>query len=158
MDSLKKSELTTTLRIGGTDPGQELAASLISELLDSVSESEKETVDQILSGSADKAMLVIHKGPAKGSRYLITTEGCTIGRSHESDIFLDDVTVSRKHAAIHFNPKETRFELVDSSSLNGTYVNSKNVEQHKLHSGDQVQVGKFHLVFITGQTRLIGEK
>ena len=74
MDSPSKSELTTTLRLGGNEPVRDSASSLLAELLDSVSESEKETVDQILKGPADKAMLLIHKGPAKGSRYLITTQ------------------------------------------------------------------------------------
>jgi pSer/pThr/pTyr-binding forkhead associated (FHA) protein len=158
MDSSENSELTTTLRLGGIDPNQVEISPLLSELLESVSQTDKATVDHILQGSSDKAMLVIHKGPAKGSRYLISAQGCTIGRSHESDVFLDDVTVSRKHAAIEFLAKESRFRIVDSSSLNGTYVNSENVEHHVLSSGDQVQVGKFHLVFITGQTRSIGEK
>lgn len=158
MDSSKNAELTTTLRLGGIDPNQVGISPLLSELLESVSESEKETVDQILQGSSDKAMLVIYKGPAKGSRYLITTQGCTIGRSHESDVFLDDVTVSRKHAAIDFLPKESRFQITDSASLNGTYINSESIEQHILNSGDQLQVGKFHLVFITGKSRSIEEK
>ena len=158
MDSPSKSELTTTLRLGGNEPVRDSASSLLAELLDSVSESEKETVDQILKGPADKAMLLIHKGPAKGSRYLITTQGSTIGRSHDSEIFLDDVTVSRKHAAITFLASESVFEIVDSSSLNGTYINSQSIEKHKLQTGDQVQVGKFHLVFITGQRKSIGEK
>ena len=158
MDSPSKSELTTTLRLGGNEPVADSASSLLSELLDSVSESEKETVDQILNGPADKAMLLIHKGPAKGSRYLITRQGCTIGRSNDSEVFLDDVTVSRKHAAISFLPSESVFEIADSNSLNGTYINSQNIEKHKLQSGDQVQVGKFHLVFITGQKKSIWEK
>jgi pSer/pThr/pTyr-binding forkhead associated (FHA) protein len=158
VDSSKNSELTTTLRLGGVDPNQVTISPLLSELLESVSELEKETVDQILQGSSDKAMLVIYKGPAKGSRYLITTQGCTIGRSHESDVFLDDVTVSRKHAAIEFLQKESRFQIADSSSLNGTYVNSESIEKHVLNSGDQLQVGKFQLVFITGKSRSIGEK
>jgi pSer/pThr/pTyr-binding forkhead associated (FHA) protein len=126
--------------------------------LESVSESEQEIVDQILNGSPDKAMLIIHRGPAKGSRYLITTDGCTVGRSHESEVFLDDVTVSRKHAVISFLSGESLFEIVDSSSLNGTYVNSVSIDRSTLTSGDQIQVGKFHLVFITGKSRLIGEK
>jgi hypothetical protein len=158
VDSPSKSELTTTLRLGGNEPVKDSASALLSELLASISKSEKETVDQILNGPADKAMLLIHKGPAKGSRYLITKQGSTIGRSHESEIFLDDVTVSRKHAAISFLSGESVFEIVDSSSLNGTYINSQNIEKQKLQNGDQVQVGKFHLVFITGQRKSIGEK
>jgi hypothetical protein len=158
MDSPKNSELTTTLRLGGNDQNQASLSPLLSELLESVSESEKETVDQILSGGPEKAMLIIHRGPAKGSRYLITAEGSTIGRAADSAVFLDDVTVSRKHAHIDFDSKESRFHIIDSSSLNGTYVNSESIEEHTLSSGDQVQVGKFHLVFITGQSRSIGEK
>jgi FHA domain len=157
MNSQNENELTTTLRLGGS-PSEEKTSPLLSEFLESVSESEQETVDQILNGSPDKAMLIIHRGPAKGSRYLITTDGCTVGRSHESEVFLDDVTVSRKHAVISFLSGESLFEIVDSSSLNGTYVNSVSIDRSTLTSGDQIQVGKFHLVFITGKSRLIGEK
>jgi pSer/pThr/pTyr-binding forkhead associated (FHA) protein len=96
-------------------------------------------------------MLIIFKGPSKGSRYLITREGATIGRSHESEIFLDDVTVSRSHAAISYEAQQLRFGLADRSSLNGTYVNGSVVEKVNLSHGDQVQIGKFHLLFITGQ-------
>jgi hypothetical protein len=157
MNSQNENELTTTLRLGGK-PADLKTSPLLSEFLESVSESEQEIVDQILNGSPDKAMLIIHRGPAKGSRYLITTDGCTVGRSHESEVFLDDVTVSRKHAVISFLSGESLFEIVDSSSLNGTYVNSVSIDRSTLTSGDQIQVGKFHLVFITGKSRLIGEK
>lgn len=101
MNSQNENELTTTLRLGG-NPADQKTSPLLSEFLESIAESEQETVAQILNGSPDKAMLIIHRGPAKGSRYLITTDGCTIGRSHESEVFLDDVTVSRKHAVISF--------------------------------------------------------
>ena len=74
MNSQNENELTTTLRLGGS-PSDEKTSPLLSEFLDSISESEQETVDQILNGSPDKAMLIIHRGPAKGSRYLITTDG-----------------------------------------------------------------------------------
>ena len=157
MNSQNENELTTTLRLGG-NPADQKTSPLLSEFLESISESEQETVDQILNGSPDKAMLIIHRGPAKGSRYLITTVGCTVGRSHDSEVFLDDVTVSRKHAVISFVAQESLFEITDSSSLNGTYVNSESIESRKLLSGDQIQVGKFHLVFITGKSKLIGER
>jgi hypothetical protein len=157
MNSQNENELTTTLRLGG-NPADQKTSPLLSEFLESISESEQETVDQILNGSPDKAMLIIHRGPAKGSRYLITTDGCTVGRSHESEVFLDDVTVSRKHAVISYLSGESLFEISDSSSLNGPYVNSESIERRKLLSGDQIQVGKFHLVFITGKSKLIGER
>lgn len=158
MSSQNDAELTTTLRLGGNSASDLTSSPLLSELLNSISEPEKETVDEILNGPADKAMLIIHRGPAKGSRFLITTQGSTIGRSHESEVFLDDVTVSRKHASITFDESGTFFELVDSASLNGTYVNAESIERRKLISGDQIQVGKFHLVFITGKSKLIGER
>jgi hypothetical protein len=158
MNSPDKSELTTTLRLGGSDPHEGAISSHLSELLGSISESEKETVDQILAGGPEKAMLIIHRGPAKGSRFLITAEGSTIGRASDSGVFLDDITVSRKHAHIDFNSQESRFHISDSASLNGTYVNSESIEEHTLSNGDQVQVGKFHLVFITGQSRIKEEK
>lgn len=157
MNSQNENELTTTLRLGG-NPADQKTSQLLSEFLESISESEQETVDQILEGSPDRAMLIINRGPAKGSRYLITTDGCTVGRSHESKVFLDDVTVSRKHAVISFVPREFLFEIIDSSSLNGTYVNSESIERKKLLSGDQIQVGKFHLVFITGKSKSTGER
>ncbi len=148
MDSPSKSELTTTLRLGGNEPVQDSASALLSELLDSVSESEKETVDQILKGPADKAMLLIHKGPAKGSRYLITRGGATIGRSQESEIFLDDVTVSRRHA--EFRHGAQGWSLRDAGSLNGTYVNRSRVDDRQLKGGDEVQIGKFRFIFLVG--------
>lgn len=158
MNSQNDIELTTTLRIGGKSTDDATVSPPLPELLNSISESEKKTVDEILNGPADKAMLIIYRGPASGSRYLITTQGCTIGRSHESEVFLDDITVSRKHAAIFFNEIESNFEIVDSSSLNGTYVNAESIERRKLISGDKIQVGKFHFVFITGKSKLIGER
>jgi pSer/pThr/pTyr-binding forkhead associated (FHA) protein len=82
---------------------------------------------------------------------LITREGATIGRSQESEIFLDDVTVSRSHAAITFDGPNSHFAIADRSSLNGTYINGLIVEKAVLSHGDEVQIGKFHLLFITGQ-------
>lgn len=153
MNSQNENELTTTLRLGGSASSDQSSSAHLSEFLESISVSEKETVDQILNGSPDKAMLIIHRGPAKGSRFLITSQGCAIGRSHESEVFLDDVTVSRKHASIVFEPADSLFEITDSSSLNGTYVNLESIERRTLKSGDQIQVGKFHLVFITGKSK-----
>lgn len=157
MSSQNENELTTTLRLGANLSDQKRSP-LLSEFLESISPSEKETADQILNGPPDKAMLIIHRGPAKGSRFLISSVGATVGRALESEIFLDDVTVSRKHAVIDFHAEESLFEITDSSSLNGTYVNSESIERRKLVSGDQIQVGKFHLVFITGRSKLIGER
>ena len=98
-------------------------------------------------------MIFIHRGAQKGARFLVTPEGVTIGRSPESSIFLDDVTVSRKHATIV--KAGTNFTFKDSGSLNGSYVNNESVTEKVLHSGDEIQIGKFHLLFIGSK---VGEK
>jgi len=144
-------ELTTTLRLGSQPEVSPTESPLLESYLSAASDDEKAILEEITNGSRDKSMLIIFKGPSKGSRYLITREGATIGRSHESEIFLDDVTVSRSHAAITYAEQQVRFALADRSSLNGTYVNGSVVEETHLSHGDQVQIGKFHLLFITGQ-------
>ncbi len=77
----------------------------------------------------------------------ITADGVSIGRATESAIFLDDVTVSRTHAQIN-REESGSFVLIDNSSLNGTYLNNISVEKNVLKSGDEIQIGKFHFVFI----------
>jgi pSer/pThr/pTyr-binding forkhead associated (FHA) protein len=78
---------------------------------------------------------------------LITSEGATVGRSGSSEIFLDDVTVSRTHATISKQGKS--YVLKDEGSLNGTYINNLSVTEHVLVSGDEFQIGKFHLLFVS---------
>ena len=151
MASQDDRELTTTLRLGSQPVVPSTDSPLLESYLSAASGDERAILEEITNGSRDKSMLIIFKGPAKGSRYLITSEGATIGRSHESDVFLDDVTVSRSHAAVAFDDKQVRFVLTDRSSLNGTYVNGSVVEKVILSHGDEVQVGKFHLLFVTGQ-------
>ena len=95
-----------------------------------------------------QALLVVKRGPNAGSKFLIDKDVTTAGRHPESDIFLDDVTVSRRHAEVR--RKELRFEIRDQGSLNGTYVNRDRVENTQLANGDEIQIGKFKLVFFTG--------
>ena len=151
MASQDDRELTTTLRLGSQSEASPTESALLEGYLSAASGDEKATLDEILNGSRDKSMLIIFKGPAKGSRYLITRDGATIGRSQESEVFLDDVTVSRSHAAIAYVDERSQFVLSDRSSLNGTYVNGSISENADLIHGDEVQIGKFHLLFITGQ-------
>jgi pSer/pThr/pTyr-binding forkhead associated (FHA) protein len=94
-------------------------------------------------------LLVVIKGIGVGQTFPLESEEVQIGRDPDNDIFLDDVTVSRKHAAIR-NAKG-KFELVDTGSLNGTYKNRKRVEQAPLNDGDEVQIGKFRMLFIGRQ-------
>ncbi|GIG71475.1 oxoglutarate dehydrogenase inhibitor Odhl [Phytomonospora endophytica] len=94
------------------------------------------------------ALLVVRRGPNAGARFLLDLEVTTSGRHPDSDIFLDDVTVSRRHAEFHRDG--VTFTVRDVGSLNGTYVNRERVENATLGNGDEVQIGKFRLVFIAG--------
>ena len=96
-------------------------------------------------------MLVVRKGPNAGSKYLLDSEVTRAGRHPDSDIFLDDITVSRRHAEI--TRQADRYTLRDVGSLNGTYVNRDRVEEAALANGDELQIGKFKLVFFAGAGR-----
>lgn len=95
-----------------------------------------------------QALLVVKRGPNAGSRFLLDQDTTSAGRHPDSDIFLDDVTVSRRHA--EFRSEGETFTVVDVGSLNGTYVNREPVDSASLSNGDEVQIGKFRLVFLTG--------
>src|SRR5947209_16751812 len=94
------------------------------------------------------ALLVVKRGPNAGSRFLLDQATTSAGRHPDSDIFLDDVTVSRRHA--EFRREGGDFVVVDVGSLNGTYVNREPVDTAMLANGDEVQIGKFRLVFLSG--------
>ena len=93
-------------------------------------------------------VLVATRGPNTGSEFALEHVITTAGRHPDSDIFLDDVTVSRRHAEFRLAGGE--FQVVDVGSLNGTYVNREPVDSATLSNGDEVQIGKFRLVFLTG--------
>ncbi len=93
----------------------------------------------------DCALLVVQRGPNAGARFLLDAERTTAGRQPSSDIFLDDVTVSRRHA--EFVRDGDRFRVRDVGSLNGTYVNRDRVDDVLLSPGDEVQIGKYRLTF-----------
>jgi pSer/pThr/pTyr-binding forkhead associated (FHA) protein len=97
---------------------------------------------------AGSALLVVKRGPNAGSRFLLDQAMTSAGRHPDSDIFLDDVTVSRRHA--EFRQDGAEFLVVDVGSLNGTYVNREPVDSAVLANGDEVQIGKFRLVFLAG--------
>jgi pSer/pThr/pTyr-binding forkhead associated (FHA) protein len=97
---------------------------------------------------AGSALLVVRRGPNAGSRFLLDRSTTSAGRHPDSDIFLDDVTVSRRHA--EFRREGGEFVVVDVGSLNGAYVNREPVDTAMLTNGDEVQIGKFRLVFLTG--------
>ncbi len=97
---------------------------------------------------AGHALLVVQRGPGAGSRFLLDLDVVRAGRHPESEIFLDDVTVSRRHAEFHRSGPS--FSVRDAGSLNGTYVNRDRIDSVQLTDGDEVQIGKYRLVFFSG--------
>jgi pSer/pThr/pTyr-binding forkhead associated (FHA) protein len=111
-------------------------------------EAHQGAVDALTPGSA---LLVVKRGPNAGSRFLLDQDVTTAGRHPDSDIFLDDVTVSRRH--VEFRRDGSGFAVYDVGSLNGTYVNRERIDSATLSGGDEVQIGKFRLVYLTSLTR-----
>ncbi len=122
-----------------------------SELERHLTREELASVAALPDGSA---LLIAHSGPNAGARFLLDEDVTSAGRHPNADIFLDDVTVSRKHA--EFRRVDDGFTVADTRSLNGTYVSNDRVDSVALHNGDEVQIGKFRLTFyaarsVTGQ-------
>jgi pSer/pThr/pTyr-binding forkhead associated (FHA) protein len=95
-----------------------------------------------------RGVLIVKRGPNAGSKFFLDSDSTEIGRHPDSEIFLDDITVSRRHAEIRRDTGS--FSLHDVGSLNGTYVNRERVEEADLATGDEIQIGKFKLVFLAG--------
>lgn len=127
---------------------QEFAAQLAS-LDGDVTAEEQEAISALPSGSA---LLVVRRGPNTGARFLLDADVTTVGRHPDADIFLDDVTVSRRHAEFHRHG--TKFEVRDLGSLNGTYFDGVRIDQAPLNDGAEVQVGKFRLTFYASRLDL----
>jgi pSer/pThr/pTyr-binding forkhead associated (FHA) protein len=134
----------TTMRlqaIQGSEPREQ-----VSETDHVLTKADLATVEALRPGTA---LLVVLRGPNTGARFLLDDDEVMSGRHPESDIFLDDVTVSRKHAIFRRTPQG--FVVRDVGSLNGTYVNRRLVDEVTLTTGDEVQIGKFRLVFYASQ-------
>lgn len=129
-------EVTSTINLGLRSVDSE-------DALEQLTTEERNVISQL---NPDAAMLIIHRGPNRGERFLLDSPETSIGRSGDNDVLLDDVTVSRKHANIRRAGE--RFELIDLGSLNGTYVNNNSIARATLSSGDEVQFGKFHMLFV----------
>jgi len=147
----KKSELTSTLHLSSREVSPS-NSTLLADYLSTLPEEDQAVIAEVQGAGGDKAMVLINRGESKGSRFLITAQGASLGRSPESVVFLNDVTVSRVHAVIEKNGSD--FKLRDCGSLNGTYVNNSSVSEIILHSGDQIQIGKFHLLFVCGNSKV----
>ena len=94
-------------------------------------------------------VLVVKRGPESGAKFVLDNDLTRVGRHPESEIFLDDITVSRRHA--EFVRSADGYIVRDVGSLNGTYVNRERIEEVWLSSGDEVQIGKFKLVFLAAR-------
>jgi len=101
--------------------------------------------DELGSG---QGLLLVTRGPNAGSTYLLDADATTVGRSPDSDVFLDDVTVSRAHASVERRAGAAWF-VRDVGSLNGTYVNGEQVDETTLATGDHIQIGRFKLTFFS---------
>ncbi|UYQ66400.1 FHA domain-containing protein [Streptomyces peucetius] len=141
----RASETTSTISISGIEAydsevtGQTAVPSLSPEA--------QAAVEALPPGSA---LLVVRRGPNSGSRFLLDGDLTTAGRHPQSDIFLDDVTVSRRHVEFR-RGADGGFTVSDVGSLNGTYVNRERIDSVVLANGDEVQIGKYRLVFYGSQ-------
>ncbi|QLJ01589.1 FHA domain-containing protein [Streptomyces sp. NEAU-sy36] len=135
----RASETTSTISISGLEAYDAETTGQIPML----SPEAQAAVEALPAGSA---LLVVRRGPNSGSRFLLDGDLTTAGRHPQSDIFLDDVTVSRRHVEFRRSP-DGSFTVADVGSLNGTYVNREPIDQVALQSGDEVQIGKYRLVF-----------
>ncbi|HTZ15773.1 MAG TPA: FHA domain-containing protein [Mycobacterium sp.] len=107
-------------------------------------DADESTVAGLPSGAA---LLIVKRGPNAGARFLLNRDVSSAGRHPDSDIFLDDITVSRRH--VEFRHHGGEFLIADAGSLNGTYVNRQPVDTATLANHDEIQIGKFRLVFLT---------
>ena len=137
-------ETTTTISLSALEGA--LAAD--GKPLDGADPAEPETPGALEGLPSGSALLVVKRGPNAGSRFLLDAEVTTAGRHPDSDIFLDDVTVSRRHA--EFRRDVGGFLVRDVGSLNGTYLNRERIDSAGLAGGDEVQIGKYRLVFLAG--------
>ncbi|MGP3985046.1 FHA domain-containing protein [Streptomyces sp. KR80] len=142
--SERASETTSTISISGIEAYDTETTGQVGPPLSSEAQA---AVDALPFGSA---LLVVHRGPNSGSRFLLDGDLTTAGRHPQSDIFLDDVTVSRRHVEFRRGPDGV-FTVADVGSLNGTYVNRERIDSVALSNGDEVQIGKYRLVFYASQ-------
>ena len=117
--------------------------------VESAGEAEEEVTFSLEELPERMGMLVVKRGPNAGSKFVLDSDVTKAGRHPDSDIFLDDITVSRRHAEIVHGTDG--YTLRDVGSLNGTYLNRERIESEAaLSNGDELQIGKFKLVFFSG--------
>lgn len=149
VDDPSASESTATIRFGGAHKEVEEHATL--------NEADAAAVEALPAGSA---LLVVLRGPGAGSRFLLDTDIVTAGRHPDSDIFLDDITVSRRH--VEFRRENGgpgaggTYTVHDVGSLNGTYLNRDRIDDARLTNGDEVRIGKFRLSYFANDADVAG--
>ena len=129
------SDTTSALEVGAFDPEHD--------------------VDDLPQLEPGTGMLVVVRGPNAGSRFLLDRDRTSIGRHPDSDIFHDDVTVSRRHAIV--TREENQMIVEDNGSLNGTYVNGDRVDRRDLATGDELQIGRFKVLFVGDPGMSLGD-
>jgi pSer/pThr/pTyr-binding forkhead associated (FHA) protein len=160
-DSHDLGRADETARVAGgtsSDPSTPVDATLtftggfaaqLAALDSDVTQEEQEAIAALPSASA---LLVVRRGPNVGARFLLDADLTTVGRHPDADIFLDDVTVSRRHS--EFVRIGSHFQVRDLGSLNGTYFDGQRVDSADLRDGSEVQVGKFRLTFYASRVDL----
>ena len=133
----------------GSDSTQRFSDDLLAQDAHGLNVEEREAIEALPSGSA---LLIVQRGPNEGARFLLDQDVTTVGRHPNADIFLDDVTVSRRHA--EFRRSGTSFMVNDLASLNGTYFDGVRIESALLDEGAEVQIGKFKFTFFASRADL----
>jgi pSer/pThr/pTyr-binding forkhead associated (FHA) protein len=136
-DNQNKDEVESTLRFN---------SEWLTEENQGLSSEHQVAVDALPEGHA---LLIVRSGPNSGARFLLDSDLTTVGRHPNADIFLDDVTVSRRHAEFHRHGNS--FQVQDLASLNGTYYDGVRIESALLEEGAEVQIGKFRLTFYSSR-------
>ncbi|MFM7014127.1 MAG: FHA domain-containing protein [Actinomycetota bacterium] len=136
-DNQNRDEVENTLRFNSDWLAEEAGA---------LSPDQQAAVDSLPAGSA---LLIVKHGPNAGARFLLDSDVTTAGRHPNADIFLDDVTVSRRHAEFHRHGNS--FQVQDLASLNGTYYDGVRIDSALLEDGAEVQIGKFRFTFYSSK-------
>jgi len=135
--------------LGGSDSTQRFSDDLLADDNNGLDAEQRSAIEALPSGSA---LLIVQRGPNQGSRFLLDQDVTTVGRHPNADIFLDDVTVSRRHS--EFRRHGNKFMIHDLASLNGTYFDGVRIDSALLDDGAEVQIGKFKLTFFASRSDL----
>lgn len=143
---MNHSDATRLAPAGRMDITTPFAPGLFDGLADGVGEAPETAAGRADGLPVDSSVLVVKRGPNAGTRFALDQEVTRVGRHPNSDIFLEDITVSRRHIELHREDGGVR--IIDVDSINGTYVNRRPIQSVLLVNGDEIQIGNFRLVFL----------